>query len=45
MRNFFNKQLKGKDEQLATLVKDFEMARNWQKKVEIAKKNNQSDPK
>jgi hypothetical protein len=32
MRNFLNKQLKGKDEQLTTLVKDFEMARNWLKK-------------
>jgi hypothetical protein len=37
MWNFLNRQLRGNDEQLATLAKDLEIARGWKKKAEIIK--------
>ena len=38
MRNFLHQQIKGNDEQLATLTKDLEMAKEWKKRVEVAEK-------
>jgi hypothetical protein len=38
MRNFLHQQIKGNDEQLATLTKDLEMEKEWKKMVEVAEK-------
>lgn len=38
MRSFLHQQIKGNDEQLATLTKDLEMSKEWKKRVEVAEK-------
>jgi len=36
MRNYLNRQLEKKDEQLETLTNDHGVIKEWQKKVEVA---------
>jgi len=38
MRSFLNQQIKRNDEQLATLAKDLEIAKEWKKRVKVAEK-------